>query len=84
MTVFLPSLDHLLKQVEKPARYTGNEINCVIKNHADVDITFAFAFPDLYEIGMSYMGLQIIYNVVNHMKNAVCERVLHLLPIWKI
>lgn len=75
-SLFLPSLDHLLKQVEKPARYTGNEINCVIKNHADVDITFAFAFPDLYEIGMSYMGLQIIYNVVNHMKNAVCERVL--------
>ncbi len=74
-SLFLPSIDYLLKQVEKPARYTGNEINCIMKDHRDIDVAFAFAFPDLYEIGMSYMGLQIIYNLVNKVENASCERV---------
>ncbi|MEE0515189.1 MAG: hypothetical protein UC961_05990, partial [Emergencia sp.] len=54
-------LNHLLKQVEKPARYIGNEINIVKKKPEDAEVRFAFAFPDLYEIGMSYMGLQILY-----------------------
>ena len=56
-------LDGLLKRVMKPARYIGNEFNLVIKDNPDV--RFAFAFPDKYEIGMSYVGLQILYDVVN-------------------
>ena len=57
--------DKLLKNVEKPARYIGNEINSVIKNPEEVDLRFAFAFPDTYEIGMSYLGLNILYNILN-------------------
>ena len=68
-------LNHLLKQVEKPARYIGNEINIVKKKPEDVEVRFAFAFPDLYEIGMSYMGLQILYHVLNSRDKIACERV---------
>ena len=50
-------LDKLLKRVEKPGRYIGGEINSVIKNPKDMDVNFCFAFPDLYEIGMSYLGM---------------------------
>ena len=58
-------LDNLLKQVEKPARYIGGEYNIAVKNPEDVKTRFAFAFPDLYEIGMSYMGLQVLYHNLN-------------------
>ena len=68
-------LNHLLKQVEKPARYIGNEINIVKKKPEDAEVRFAFAFPDLYEIGMSYMGLQILYHVLNSRDKIACERV---------
>ena len=68
-SLFPPSLDSLLKQVEKPARYIGGELNVVRKDPHDVDVRFAFAFPDLYEIGMSYMGLQILYHIVNQQPN---------------
>lgn len=68
-------LEHLLKQVEKPARYIGNEISIVKKNPDDTEVRFAFAFPDLYEIGMSYMGLQILYHVLNSRDKIACERV---------
>ena len=68
-------LNHLLRQVEKPARYIGNEINIIKKNQEDADVRFAFAFPDLYEIGMSYMGLQILYHVLNSRDKIACERV---------
>jgi radical SAM family uncharacterized protein len=64
----------ILKKVEKPARYTGNELNAIIKNPAKVKVHFAFAFPDLYEIGMSYTGMQIIYHIVNQSENYYCER----------
>ncbi|NLD11214.1 MAG: HD domain-containing protein, partial [Clostridiales bacterium] len=64
-SIFAPSLDQLLKQVEKPGRYIGNEINISVKETEKFDVRFAFAFPDLYEIGMSYVGLQILYNIVN-------------------
>ncbi|WP_407717592.1 TIGR03960 family B12-binding radical SAM protein [Hornefia butyriciproducens] len=74
-SLFRPPLDYLLKQVEKPARYIGNEVNVVVKDPAETELRFAFAFPDMYEIGMSYMGLQIIYNLVNKMEKVCCERV---------
>lgn len=68
-------LDTLLKKVEKPARYIGGEINTASKNPEDVKVRFAFAFPDTYEIGMSYMGMQLLYHVMNKEKDIFCERV---------
>ena len=68
-------LDQFLKRVEKPGRYIGGEVNSVIKKQEDVEANFAFAFPDLYEIGMSYLGLQILYNVLNKKENIYCQRV---------
>lgn len=71
----LRGLHRLLKKVEKPARYIGNEVNMKKNEWNSVDVHFAFAFPDVYEIGMSYMGLQIIYNTLNSLDNVACERV---------
>ena len=68
-------LDQLLKRVEKPGRYIGGEVNQVVKNTKEVAANFVFAFPDLYEIGMSYLGLQILYNVLNKRENIYCQRV---------
>lgn len=68
-------LNNLLKRVEKPARYIGGETNIIVKNPEDVKVRFAFAFPDLYEIGMSYMGLQILYHIMNKEDKVYCERV---------
>lgn len=67
-------LDNLLKQVEKPARYIGGEYNIAIKGPESVKTRFVFAFPDLYEIGMSYMGLQILYHNLNKEEDIYCER----------
>lgn len=69
------TLEELLKRVEKPGRYIGHEKNCVYKNIEDVKVRFGFAFPDTYEIGMSYMGMQILYNVLNEQKDIYCERI---------
>ena len=68
------NIDSLLKRVEKPGRYIGNEINQVTKDPKMVDCNFCFAFPDLYEIGMSYLGLQILYNILNKKDNIYCQR----------
>ena len=68
-------LDKLLKLVEKPARYTGGEVNSVTKDINDVSVRIGFAFPDTYEIGMSYMGLQILYGILNSNNDIFCERV---------
>jgi radical SAM family uncharacterized protein len=68
-------LDRLLKLVEKPARYIGAEVNSITKDVTGDLLRFGFAFPDTYEIGMSYMGLQILYNVINSRENLFCERV---------
>ena len=65
----------ILDKVEKPARYVGKEKNSVVKNKDEVDVRFAFAFPDTYEIGMSHLGLQILYNLINALPYAWCERV---------
>ena len=66
--------DEILMQIEKPARYIGHEINSVVKTE-DVDIRFAMCFPDVYEIGMSHLGIQIIYDMLNSFDDVWCERV---------
>lgn len=68
-------LKEILLQVEKPGRYIGNEVNMVVKNPKDVDIRFAFCFPDVYEVGMSHLGLQILYYFLNRREDTYCERV---------
>ncbi len=68
-------VEPLLKKVQKPARYTGGELNSVVKNKDDVKIRYAFCFPDSYEIGMSHLGLKILYSLVNARDDAWCERV---------
>jgi radical SAM family uncharacterized protein len=68
-------LDKLLMKVEKPGRYTGGELNSVHKDLAKIKTRFGFAFPDTYEIGMSYLGLQIIYHILNKMDSVYCERI---------
>lgn len=65
---------HLLS-VQKPGRYTGGELNSVIKDKNAVDIRYAFCFPDTYEIGMSHLGMKILYSMVNTREDAWCERV---------
>ena len=67
--------DALLLQVEKPAKYIGNEWNMVKKNPESVAVRFAFAFPDDYEIGMSHMGMKILYHILNKREDTYCERV---------
>ncbi len=67
--------DALLKSVEKPSRYTGNEWNSVIKDPKSVDIRFAFCFPDSYEVGMSHLGMKILYHLLNERNDCYCERV---------
>lgn len=65
----------LLYRVEKPARYLGNELNSIHKDIDEDTIRYAFCFPDVYEIGMSHLGMQIIYNLLNDHHNIFCERV---------
>ena len=67
--------DEILLSVEKPARYIGNEVNSVMKNKDQVDIRFAMCFPDVYEIGMSHLGIQILYDMFNKREDTWCERV---------
>ena len=67
--------DEILLTIDKPARYIGNEVNMVKKNPADVDIRIAFCFPDVYEIGMSHLGIQILYDMFNRRNDVYCERV---------
>ena len=67
--------DDILLKVDKPARYIGNEYNAVMKKKEDVDIRFAFVFPDVYEIGMSHLGIQILYDMLNRRDDIWCERV---------
>lgn len=69
------NLDDILPLVEKPARYTGNELNQVIKNPDEVDIRYAFVFPDVYEIGMSHLGIKLLYHIINERADSYCERV---------
>ena len=67
--------DSILLTIDKPARYLGNEMNAVMKEKSQVDIRFAMCFPDVYEIGMSYLGIQILYDMFNSREDTWCERV---------
>ena len=67
--------DEILLKIEKPARYIGNEVNSVMKDKNEVDIRFAMCFPDVYEIGMSHLGIQILYDMFNQREDVWCERV---------
>ena len=67
--------DEVLLSVQKPARYLGNEANAVYKDRAKVDIRFAMCFPDVYEVGMSHLGIQILYDMFNRREDTWCERV---------
>ncbi len=89
-------LQRILPKVQKPARYTGGEYNEIKKNLADVRVRVAFCFPDTYEIGMSNVGMRILYGVMNNMDGVWCERVFapwgdmeiqmrkHDLPLWAL
>lgn len=68
-------LEEILPRVTKPGRYTGGELNCVVKDHHTVSVRFAIAFPDAYEIGMSNLACSIIYHLLNKREDCVCERV---------
>ena len=67
--------DEILLTVEKPARYIGNEVNMVVKDLDKIDIRFCMCFPDVYEIGMSHLGIQILYDMFNRRSDTYCERV---------
>ncbi len=67
--------DEILLRIEKPARYTGNEINMVKKDPPSVQVRFCMCFPDVYEIGMSHLGIQILYSLFNSWEDVWCERV---------
>ena len=89
-------LERILPTVQKPARYTGGEFNEIKKNPEDVRVRVAFCFPDTYEIGMSNLGMRILYGVMNQMDGVWCERVFapwgdmeeamkaHNLPLWAL
>ena len=89
-------LQRILPTVQKPARYTGGEFNEIKKNLEDVRVRVAFCFPDTYEIGMSNVGMRILYGVMNQMDGVWCERVFapwgdmeeqmrkHNLPLWAL
>lgn len=68
-------IENILPLVEKPARYTGGELNSVIKDKSNVDIRVAFCFPDVYEVGMSHLGMKILYSLLNRRDDTWCERV---------
>ena len=67
--------DTILLKIEKPARYLGNEINAVYKDKSKINVRFCMCFPDLYEIGMSHLGIQILYDMFNRREDVWCERV---------
>ncbi len=67
--------DEILMEIEKPARYIGNEVNMVKKDLESVDIRYCMCFPDVYEIGMSHLGIQILYDMFNKREDTYCERV---------
>jgi hypothetical protein len=75
MSELFKRVSEILLSVSKPVRYIGNEYNAVHKDHKDVDVSFALAFPDVYEIGMSHLGIRILYHLLNDREDVVCERV---------
>lgn len=73
-------LEEVLLKVQKPGRYTGGEQGSVVKSKRDVDMRFAFCFPDVYDIGMSHLGMKILYGLYNNEDNIWCERVFNPWP----
>ncbi|MBE6879683.1 MAG: TIGR03960 family B12-binding radical SAM protein [Ruminococcaceae bacterium] len=73
-------LDKILLKVQKPSRYIGGEVNSVVKDKSKVDIRYAFCFPDTYDVGMSHLGMKILYSLKNSKPNYWCERVFMPLP----
>ena len=67
--------DEILMTIDKPARYIGGEINSVMKDKNSIDVRFCMCFPDVYEIGMSHLGIQILYDMLNQYEDTWCERV---------
>ena len=67
--------DEILLSIQQPARYIGGEVNSVVKDPKKVDVRFAMCFPDVYEIGMSHLGIQILYDMFNRREDVYCERV---------
>jgi radical SAM family uncharacterized protein len=69
------TFERMLSKVQKPARYIGGELNSIEKKLDNIDIRFAFCFPDIYEVGMSHLGMKILYNILNKREDIYCERV---------
>ena len=67
--------EEILLSIQQPARYIGGEVNMVKKDPSTVDIRFAMCFPDVYDIGMSHLGIQILYDMFNKYEDVYCERV---------
>ena len=67
--------EEVLLKIEKPARYIGNEVNMVRKDLSEIEVRFAMCFPDVYEIGMSHLGIQILYDMFNQREDIYCERI---------
>ena len=76
--------DDILLNIEKPARYIGGEVNSVMKDKDKVDIRFAMCFPDVYEIGMSHLGIQILYDMFNRREDTWCERRKKNIPLFAL
>ncbi|HAJ96920.1 MAG TPA: B12-binding domain-containing radical SAM protein, partial [Ruminococcus sp.] len=68
-------IEQYLLQVQKPSRYSGGEVGQVVKDKSKVDVRFAFCFPDVYDVGMSHLGMKILYSLINERENYWCERV---------
>ncbi|MBQ2931721.1 MAG: TIGR03960 family B12-binding radical SAM protein [Clostridia bacterium] len=75
MSLYKTKFEACLKKVQKPARYIGNEFNSVHKEWENDMVSFAFCFPDVYEVGMSHLGMKILYHMMNDRDDTVCERV---------
>lgn len=73
--MYKTKFESCLKRVQKPARYIGNEFNSIHKEHGSGMMSFAFCFPDVYEVGMSHLGMKILYHMLNERDDTVCERV---------
>lgn len=79
-TEMMKRLDEFLPDIQRPARYIGGEVGACMKDKSKVDVRFAFCFPDTYEIGMSHLGMKILYGLKNRVPNYWCERVFMPLP----
>ena len=78
--MYKEKLDKILLKVQKPSRYIGGELYSVQKDPKDVSVRFAFCFPDTYDIGMSHLGMKILYSIINEVPRFWCERVFMPLP----